>query len=182
MSPLISLHLHSIGIAACVGIVKSLVIYTGIAASVSLVKSLVPSQSTRPPSQLVPNSQLNPPSQLVPSHSTKYFPPICFHWIFSTKYFSATIFQWIFSTKKFPSKIVHQRNSSKSVPNLKIRYLHSLLGLISLILKATLVWNYYWMTLWKTSPNQHGWNSERISRGGVVIIDPKNYVADVFLF
>ena len=61
-----------------------------------------------PPSQLVPNSQLDPPSQLVPSHSTRYFPPTSFHWIFSTKYVSPTIYHIIFSTKMFSSKIVHR--------------------------------------------------------------------------
>ena len=58
-----------------------------------------------PPSQFVPNSQLDPPSQLDPSHSTKYFPPTSFHWIFSNQYFSPTnclpnIFH-AFSTKMF---------------------------------------------------------------------------------
>ena len=100
----------STGIAACVGIVKSLLIYRGIAASVSLVKSLVPSQSTRPPSQLVPNSQLNPPSQLVPP-----IPPTSFHSKNFTKYFAPTIFHRIFSTTCSP-KFVQQKLSGKKFP------------------------------------------------------------------
>ena len=45
-------------------------------------------------------------------------------------YLYLLFFHRIFSTKMFPSKIVHQKNLVKNVPKFKIRYLHSLLGLV----------------------------------------------------
>ena len=45
-------------------------------------------------------------------------------------YLYLLFFHRIFSTKMFPSKIVHQNILLKNVPKFKIRYLHSLLGLL----------------------------------------------------
>ena len=86
------------------------------AASVGLFKSLVPSQSIRP------QQSTRPPQ------STG---PLPFYQIFSTNKFPLNIFHAI-STKMFSSKIVHQKTPLKNVQKFKIRYLHSLLGLIFL--------------------------------------------------
>ena len=113
--PSISFSCPVVGVNVTINFIS---IYTGIIASVGLVKIVVSTVNSSPQS-IVPPCQLDPPSQLVPSHSTKYLSPTTF-----TEYFPP-LFRQKFVVKNFPPK-----KSSQDVPKLKIRYLHSLLGLV----------------------------------------------------
>ena len=100
------------GIAASVGHAKILMIYTGIPAYVGLLCGpVIPVNSSSPVYQ-----------------------------IFSTNKFPLKIFHRIFSTT-FKPKCFHQKWSTKKSPkNVKVRYLHSLLGLVCFCFTTTIVW------------------------------------------